>query len=103
MMIRVLSKRACIQYDVTIFQTPKYREYKGYKEVYRTNIPANNRQHCLKETFSRFNVTDRIPANYKGRFLTTGDIILIDEGRSGQYYYQLKPGGWYPINRIMLL
>ncbi|MFJ5715197.1 YodL domain-containing protein [Neobacillus sp. NPDC093127] len=103
MMIKVLTKRASIQYDVTIFQTPKYRENKGYKEVYRTNISANSREQCLQETFSRFNVTDRIPANYKGRFLATGDIILIDEARGGQYYYQLKPGGWSPINRIILL
>jgi hypothetical protein len=102
-MIKVVPKRACIQYDVTIFQTPKYRENKGHKEVYRTNVLASGREHCLQETFSRFNVTDRIPVNYKGRFLTTGDIILIDEGRGGQHYYQLKPGGWYPINRIILL
>jgi YodL-like len=101
-MIKVLTKKACSQYDVTIFQTPKYREYKGYKVVYRTFIPANSRENCLQETFSRFNVTDRIPENYKGRFLSTGDIVLIDEGRGGQYYYQLKPGGWYQINRILL-
>ncbi|MGG1674656.1 hypothetical protein ACIFOT_02785 [Neobacillus sp. NRS-1170] len=103
MMIKVLTRRASIQYDVTIFQTPKYRENKGHKEVYRTTIIANSRDHCLQETFSCFNVTDRIPADYSGRFLTTGDIILIDEGRGGQHYYQLKPGGWFPINRIMLL
>lgn len=101
-MIRMLSKKASMQYDVTIFQTPKYREYKGYKAVCRTFIPANSRKNCLQETFSRFNVTDRIPENYKGRFLSTGDIILIDEGRGGQHYYQLKPGGWHPINRILL-
>ncbi|MGG3561418.1 YodL domain-containing protein [Neobacillus rhizosphaerae] len=101
-MIRVLTKRPCIQYDVTIFQTPKYRENKGYKQVYRTSIPAAGRVQCLEETFSRFNVTDRIPSNYKGRFLSTGDIILIDEGRGGQHYYQLQTGGWTPINRIMI-
>lgn len=102
-MIKVLTKRASIQYDVTIFQTPKYRENKGHKEVYRTTIPASSREQCLEETFSRFNVTDRIPADYEGRFLSTGDIIFIDEGRGGQRYYQLKPGGWVPINRIVLL
>jgi hypothetical protein len=102
MMIKVLTKKACSQYDVTIFQTPKYRESKGYRQVYRITIPANSREHCLEETFSRFNVSDRIPANYSGRFLSTGDIILIDEGRGGQYYYQLQTGGWFPINRIMI-
>ncbi len=102
-MIRVLTKRGKIQYDVTIFQTPKQREKKGHQPVYRLNIPAESRDHCLQETFSRFNVMDRIPANYKGRFLSTGDIILIDEGRSGKHYYQLQPGGWFPIKRITLL
>jgi hypothetical protein len=99
-MIRAITRKASIQYDVTIFQTPKYREKKGYRQVYRTSIFANNREDCLEETFSRFNVTDRIPTNYQGRFLSTGDIILIDEGRGGQYYYQLQPGGWQPISRI---
>lgn len=102
-MIRMLTKRASNQYDVTIFQTPKQREKKGHKEVFRTAIPASSREQCLQETFSLFNVADRIPEEYKGRFLSTGDIILIDEGRGGQYYYQLKPGGWFPINRITLL
>ncbi|MFD0827930.1 YodL domain-containing protein [Neobacillus sp. M.A.Huq-85] len=101
-MIRMLTRRANMQYDVTIFQTPKYRERKGYKAVYRTYIKANNREQCLHETFSRFNVTDRIPENYKGRFLSTGDIILIDEGRGGQHYFQLKSGGWEPINRLLI-
>ncbi|WP_042457501.1 YodL domain-containing protein [Neobacillus dielmonensis] len=101
-MIKALTRKSTIQYDVTIFQTPKQREKKGHKQVYRTFVPAVSREHCLRETFSRFNVTDRIPVNYKGRFLSTGDIVLIDEGRSGQYYYQLQPGGWVPINRIIL-
>lgn len=102
-MIRMLTKRTEIQYDVTIFQTPKQRERKGHKQVFRTTIGAHNRDHCLQETFSTFNVSDRIPPSYKGRFVSTGDIVLIDEGRGGQYYYQLKPGGWIPINRITLL
>ncbi|GHH98320.1 hypothetical protein [Neobacillus kokaensis] len=102
-MIRAITKRGSLQYDVTIFQTPKQREKKGHQQVYRINIPADSREHCLQETFSTFNVTDRIPANYKGRFVSTGDIVLIDEGRGGQHYYQLKPGGWVPINRITLL
>jgi hypothetical protein len=99
-MIRAMTKKANVQFDVTIFQTPKYRESKGYKQVYRTTVFANSRETCLETTFSRFNVTDLIPANYQGRFLSTGDIVLIDEGRGGQYYYQLKPGGWQTINRI---
>ncbi|MEH7115871.1 YodL domain-containing protein [Neobacillus vireti] len=99
-MIRMLTKKASILYDVTIFQTPKYREHRGYKEVHRTTIPAGSRKQCLDEAFRRFNVTDRMPNNYKGRFMATGDIILIDEGRGGQFYFQLKSGGWVPVNRI---
>ncbi|OLS34340.1 YodL domain-containing protein [Bacillus sp. MRMR6] len=99
-MIRAMTRKANIQYDVTLFQTPKYRESKGYNQVYRTTVLASSRESCLEATFSRFNITDLIPANYQGRFLSTGDIILIDEGRRGQYYYQLKPGGWQSINRI---
>ncbi|MEH7181121.1 YodL domain-containing protein [Neobacillus vireti] len=99
-MIKAITRRTNIQYDVTIFQTPKYREYKGYKQVYRTHIHADSHENCLEETFSTFNVTDRIPSNYEGRFISTGDIILIDEGRRGQHYYQLKPGGWQSVNRI---
>lgn len=102
-MIKMLTRRTCIQYDVTLFQTPKHRERKGHKQVYRTTIQAGSREQCLQETFSKFNVTDRIPPNYKGRFLSTWDIVLIDEGRGGQYYFQLQPGGWFPINRIILL
>ncbi|MFP7300539.1 YodL domain-containing protein [Neobacillus niacini] len=101
-MIKAMTRRTSIQYDVTIFQTPKYRESKGYKQVYRTFIHAGNHETCLEKTFSLFNVTDRIPSNYQGRFLATGDIILIDEGRGGQHYYQLKSGGWQPINRIQI-
>jgi hypothetical protein len=101
-LISILTKKAAVQYDVTIFQTPNYREKKGYKAVYRTIILANSRENCLDETFSRFNVTDRIPENYKGRFMATGDIVLIDEGRGGQHYYQLKSGGWISVNRISL-
>ena len=102
-MINLLVRRTNILYDITIFQTPRQRENKGHKQVYGTTVQAGSREECLQEAFKRFNVTDRIPVNYKGRFLSTGDIILIDEGRGGQYYYQLKPGGWQPINRILLL
>lgn len=99
-MLKMLTKKTSILFDVTIFQTPKYREHRGYKEVHRTTIPANSRKECLEEAFRRFNVTDRIPNNYKGRFMATGDIILIDEGLDGHFYYQLKSGGWVPVNRI---
>ncbi|MET1176245.1 hypothetical protein ABWU89_31990, partial [Paenibacillus amylolyticus] len=36
------------------------------------------------------------------RFLATGDIVLIDEGRRGITYYKLLSTGWGKINRILL-
>lgn len=87
-------------YDVTIFQTPEFRQKKGYRQVYRTEIEGANHSECLENVFRKFNIADCIPEDYKGRFISTGDIVFIDEGRGGQYYYQLKPGGWKNINRI---
>lgn len=89
-------------YDVTIFQTPFFRQVKGYQKVYRTNIQGSNHNECLENVFSKFNVRDCMPSDYKGRFLTTGDIIFIDEGRRGQYYYKLESGGWKLVNRIQV-
>ncbi|MDP4162545.1 MAG: YodL domain-containing protein [Bacillota bacterium] len=101
-MIKLLAKKAATNYDVTIFQTPTFRQEKGYKAVYRTTVFGQGHSHCLEETFRKFNVTDAIPGDYKGRFLSTGDIILIDQGKQGKFYYQLIPGGWKIINRINL-
>ncbi len=88
------------EYDVTIFQTPIFRQKKGYQQVYRLQIEGTSHDDCLNEVFSRFNITDRIPHDFEGRFIGTGDICFIDEGRKGQFYYQLKPGGWVEVNRI---
>lgn len=99
-MIYEISKVKVKTYDVTIFQTPEFRQKKGYQKVYRTEIEGNTHDECLYNVFRKFNVVDCMPGDYEGRFITTGDIIFIDEGRKGQYYYRLEPGGWYPINRI---
>lgn len=99
-MIKLLAKKTAAHYDVTIFQTPNFRQYKGYKEVYRTSIFGNGHADCLENAFKQFNVSDSIPSDYRGRFLSTGDILLIDQGILGQYYYQLVPGGWKIINRV---
>ncbi|MEC2049680.1 hypothetical protein P9F17_00005, partial [Bacillus amyloliquefaciens] len=37
----VFKKKTCA-YDVTIFQTPRYGEKKGYRVVYRTELAADN-------------------------------------------------------------
>jgi len=88
------------EYDVTIFQTPIFRQKKGYQQVYRLRLEGMTHGECLEEVFSRFNIPDLIPKDFAGRFIGTGDICYIDEGRRGQHYYQLKPGGWEKINRI---
>jgi len=100
-MVPVLFKKnKLIEYDVTIFQTPKFGDGKGYKAVYRLMIPAKNHEDALYQTFRKFNIPDIIPEDYSARYIGTGDIILIDEGKRGQSYYQLQPGGWTKINRI---
>ena len=88
------------EYDVTIFQTPVFRQKKGYQQVYRLQFEGMSHNECLDGVFSQFNIKELIPADFQGRFIGTGDILFIDEGRKGQYYYQLKPGGWERINRI---
>lgn len=88
------------EYDVTIFQTPTFRQKKGYEQVYRLQVEGMSHDDCLSDVFSRFNILDRIPNDFEGRFIGTGDILFIDEGRKGQFYYQLKPGGWERVNRI---
>jgi hypothetical protein len=87
-------------YDVTIFQTPVFRQKKGYQQVYRLHLEGQSHRECLDEVFSRFNISDLMPSDFEGRFMGTGDIVFIDEGRKGQIYYQLKPGGWEEVNRI---
>src|SRR3954471_22622213 len=88
------------EYDVTIFQTPLFRQRKGYEQVYRLQVEGVSHDECLHDVFSRFNIADRIPDDFEGRFIGTGDILFIDEGRKGQFYYQLKSGGWKRVNRI---
>ena len=89
--------------EVIIFQTPKFRQSKGYQQVYRMNHSGNSHQYILESVFRMFNVKDSMPKDYKGRYMGTGDIIYIDEGRQGTTYYQLQPGGWKKISRIHVL
>jgi len=97
-----LFKKKLTPYDVTIFQTPCFGEDKGYEMVYRTEINGRTHEDVLERTFSTFNVYDTVPNDYKARFLATGDIVLIDEGRKGKTYYKLLSTGWSKINRILL-
>lgn len=99
-MLKEITRMKKKEYDVTIFQTPEFRQNKGYREVYRLTVDAFDHDDCLYTVFSTFNVLDLIPPDFNGRYITTGDILYIDEGRKGQYYFQLKPGGWKEISRI---
>lgn len=99
-MLKELTRIKKKDYDVTIFQTPEFRQTQGYRQVYRLTVRALNQEECLYEVFSTFNVQDKVPTDFRGRYISTGDILLIDEGLRGKYYFQLKPGGWKQINRI---
>ncbi|AWM17308.1 shape determination protein YodL [Bacillus inaquosorum] len=101
MMLSVFKKKSC-SYDVTIFQTPRFGEKKGYRPVYRTELNGSDHQDVLKRAFSLFNVFDTVPSDYDARFMATGDVILIDEGRKGKTYYKLLPAGWRKINRLIV-
>ncbi|MBM7692520.1 hypothetical protein JOC77_001950 [Peribacillus deserti] len=90
------------KYDITIFQTPLFGENKGYRQVYRLTIGGHSHQDVIKRVFSTFNVLDRLPKDFKARYIFTGDIILIDEGLRGMSYYQLQSGGWVKINRMQV-
>lgn len=99
-MLKELIRTRRKEYDVTIFQTPAFRQKKGYQQVYRLQVAGASHNECLDEVFAIFNVPDRMPKDFQGRFISTGDILYIDDGRRGQFYYQLKSGGWEQINRI---
>ncbi|WP_226666689.1 YodL domain-containing protein [Metabacillus litoralis] len=101
-MYSLLVKKRVITYDMTIFQTPNFGDKKGYKDVYRLSVDGMTHKDALKNVFQVFNVNDRIPDDYRARYLSTGDIVLIDEGKKGQYYYKLFPQGWQKINRIQV-
>lgn len=87
-------------YDITIFQTPSFGQTKGYRQVYRMTISAANHHEALSHVYRMFNVPDLLPKDYQARFMSTGDIVFIDEGLKGQAYYKLCPEGWKPVSRI---
>ncbi|WP_096154408.1 MULTISPECIES: YodL domain-containing protein [Bacillus] len=91
-----------LTYDVTIMQTPKYGEDKGYSPVYRLELIGDCHEEVLSKVYSRFNVSDLKPKDFTGRYISTGDIVLIDEGTGGMTYYRLEVGGWVKINRACI-
>ena len=97
----VFKKKTCA-YDVTIFQTPRYGDKMVYRVFYRTALAADNNKDAVEWEFYFFIVPDTVPNDYQARFIATGDVILIDEGRKGKTYYRLNPAGWSKINRLLV-
>ncbi|MED4531995.1 YodL domain-containing protein [Metabacillus fastidiosus] len=95
--ILLLKKRVSVL-NITVFQTPFFGEEKGYEKVYETTVKAFNHKDALEKIFRIFNVPDLIPDDYAARFISTGDILLIDEGRKGKTYYRLQPGNWEKVS-----
>ncbi|WP_335871687.1 hypothetical protein [Bacillus sp. 2205SS5-2] len=95
-----ISQLANKQFDVTIFQTPGFGQRKGYLQVYRLRLKGSNHEQLLYEVFRMFNVGDLMPKDYNARYIQTGDIVFIDEGKSGHHYYRLETGGWKTVNRV---
>jgi hypothetical protein len=88
------------KYNITLFQTPKFGQTKGYQQVYHLSIDASDHEEALAMVYKMFNVQDLMPKDYHARFLSTGDILLIDKGGRGQSCYKLCPGGWKKVSRI---
>lgn len=98
--LKRMMKMGTGEYDVTIMQTPNYGESKGYTPIFRLTMEGSSHQEIVDRVYKKFNVTDSIPRDYEGRFIATGDIIMIDEGTLGITYYRLEFGGWKKINRV---
>ncbi|TDB50280.1 MULTISPECIES: hypothetical protein [Bacillaceae] len=88
------------EYDVTIMQTEEKGEKRGYKPVHRLTVKALDHQDAAVKVFQQFNIADNLPKECNARFISTGDIILIDEGTRGKYYYKLWTDGWQRVNRL---
>ena len=88
------------EYEIAIFQTEHPREKKGYKLVYQGQIDGDNHMDVINKLFRTFNIRDLIPASYKGRTISSGDIIMISDNYEKKSYYQLQSGGWATVNRI---
>ncbi len=102
-MVRLLVKKILKTkqtYDITLFQTPRFGQKKGYQQVYRLTVTASDHNEALSIIYRMFNVFDLLPKDYKARYVSTGDVVFIDEGMKGQAYYKLCPEGWRKINRI---
>ncbi|WP_246941665.1 hypothetical protein [Bacillus pinisoli] len=87
-------------YDITLMQTPRIGQKKGYRSVYRLDVYAESHDEAMYEVFRLFNVKEMMPKQTEARFIRTWDILYFDEGLEGMTYYQLQPGGWKKIGRV---
>jgi cupin superfamily acireductone dioxygenase involved in methionine salvage len=87
-------------YDITLLQTPRIGQKKGYRSVYRLNVDATCHDEAMYEVFRRFNVKELMPKDTEARYIRTGDILYFDEGLAGMTYYKLQPEGWKKIGRV---
>ncbi|MED4073447.1 hypothetical protein [Priestia endophytica] len=86
-----------LKYEITIMQTPNPGDRNGYRQVYKMSLKGHSHSDVISQVFRNFNVSDRLPKDFHARYVGTRDIILIDEGTRGKYYYKLLSGGWKPV------
>ncbi|MTH52014.1 hypothetical protein GKZ89_01240 [Bacillus mangrovi] len=96
----VLMKKKLRMMEVTVFQSPEFREMKGYKPVCTLQLEAKDHYSVLEKTFRMFSVQDTFPENCSARFIRTGDIVSVSEEHKELAYYRLHSGGWKKISRI---
>ncbi|WP_010172041.1 YodL domain-containing protein [Bacillus coahuilensis] len=97
-----VAQKTFFEYELTLYQTEQFGDKKGYQLVHRDTIFGSTHDFALEVLYKMLNVQDSIPVDYKGRYVSTGDIVQIDEGRKGSSFYRLEVGGWNRINRIHL-
>ncbi|QPC46607.1 YodL domain-containing protein [Mangrovibacillus cuniculi] len=90
-------------FDVTVFQSPRYGVRSDYRQVYRGVMTSSSSEDVLETIYRRLNVKDTLPSKYNGRYINLGDIVFIDKGLEGHEYYQLQHEGWEKIPRLRLL
>lgn len=90
-------KKKSAEYEITIFQTPDVGGKKGYEPVYQTELGGRSHRDVLETVFSKFNVVDTVPPDYKARFIRTGDIVLISDHKKKEAYYKLSSMGWRKV------
>ncbi|WP_170007113.1 hypothetical protein [Bacillus fonticola] len=90
-------------FQLTLFQTPRYGLKRGYKIVFRQSFQGKTHEDVMYQLFQLLNVRERMPEDYSARFVGTGDIVSVERGSHSPIYYELKPGGWKEVRRLRVL